>query len=135
MGNLDGGSVDAADFEGRDGTIDLARPLAAQNERGGGRREEGNRSADPEGPLGGAPSQAGTSGLCPGSRRAANFSRVRDGCIFEIGGHSRARATTGDRRRGMAENGWQRPRAPALSARALAYGSTQAMGRAANLFR
>jgi hypothetical protein len=83
MGNLDGGSVDAADFEGRDGTIDLARPLAAQNERGSGRREEGNRH----------------------------------------------------RRRGMAENAWQRPRAPALSARALAYGSTQAMGRAANLFR
>jgi hypothetical protein len=51
MGNLDGGSVDAADFEGRDGAIALARPLAAQNERGGGRREEGNRSADPEGPL------------------------------------------------------------------------------------
>jgi hypothetical protein len=48
MGNLDGGSVDAADFEGRDRTIDLARPLAAQNERGGGGREEGNRSADPE---------------------------------------------------------------------------------------
>src|SRR5436190_23376345 len=52
MGNLDGGSVDAADFEGRDGTIDLARrAITAQNERGGGRREEGNRSADPEGPL------------------------------------------------------------------------------------
>src|SRR5919197_35970 len=27
MGNLDGGSVDAADFESRDGTLDLAPPL------------------------------------------------------------------------------------------------------------
>src|SRR5207244_1255871 len=46
-----GGSVHAVDLEGRNGTLDLVRPPAAQKNRGGERREQSSRCAEPEGPL------------------------------------------------------------------------------------